>query len=62
MGSNLSSLNSTRKTRLSQKLLEKIALGNGGTSGIGLDTAKRFVAEGAYVFITIVVRRNWMLL
>jgi NAD(P)-dependent dehydrogenase (short-subunit alcohol dehydrogenase family) len=34
------------------KLEGKIAFVTGGTSGIGLATAKRFVAEGAYVFIT----------
>jgi NAD(P)-dependent dehydrogenase (short-subunit alcohol dehydrogenase family) len=34
------------------KLEEKIALITGGTSGIGLATARRFVNEGAYVFIT----------
>jgi len=32
-------------------LKNKIAVVTGGTSGIGLATAKRFVEEGAYVFI-----------
>ena len=38
--------------RLMPKLEGKVAVVTGGNSGIGLATAQRFVAEGAYVFIT----------
>jgi NAD(P)-dependent dehydrogenase (short-subunit alcohol dehydrogenase family) len=37
---------------MAQKLTGKIAVVTGGSSGIGLATTKRFVDEGAYVFIT----------
>jgi NAD(P)-dependent dehydrogenase (short-subunit alcohol dehydrogenase family) len=38
--------------KMGNKLEGKIAVITGATSGIGLATAKRFVSEGAYVFIT----------
>jgi NAD(P)-dependent dehydrogenase (short-subunit alcohol dehydrogenase family) len=37
---------------MANKLEGKTAVITGGSSGLGLATAKRFVAEGAYVFIT----------
>jgi NAD(P)-dependent dehydrogenase (short-subunit alcohol dehydrogenase family) len=37
---------------MSKKLGGKAAVITGGNSGIGLATARRFVAEGAHVFTT----------
>jgi NAD(P)-dependent dehydrogenase (short-subunit alcohol dehydrogenase family) len=46
--------NLERKKRqtMNGKLEGKIAVITGGNSGTGLATARRFVKEGAYVFIT----------
>jgi len=37
---------------VNRKLEGRVALVTGGSSGIGLATAERFVAEGAFVYIT----------
>ena len=41
------------------KLKDKVAVITGATSGMALATAKLFVEEGAYVFITGRRRSSW---
>ena len=52
MNTSLATSNREREDRLMPALQGKTAVITGGSSGIGLATAKRFVKEGAYIFIT----------
>jgi NAD(P)-dependent dehydrogenase (short-subunit alcohol dehydrogenase family) len=51
-GSRRQTLSDTTKGKIMGKLEGKIAVITGGSSGMALASAKRFVEEGAYVFIT----------
>src|SRR6201987_3638104 len=51
-GPHLGHFESAKEDQIMPALKGKITVITGGSSGIGLATAKRFVKEGAYVFIT----------
>jgi NAD(P)-dependent dehydrogenase (short-subunit alcohol dehydrogenase family) len=48
----ISRASAAKESEMSDRFQDKVVVVTGGTSGIGLATAKRFAAEGASVFVT----------